>query len=538
VRSDFDGQGFCGFYEPPVTHGPLSGAPSVGAPKIIPKELKAHLDTYVVGQERAKKKLSTAIYNHYQRIEELRRREREEEEAAAQQERRERSFRHPVEDEYPGQQATVQPFPPPPPPPPPGRGQLKEHSVPSTEKSNVLLLGPSGVGKTLMVKTLARVLDVPFSISNCTAFTMAGYVGEDAETCIHRLLAAANYDVAAAERGIVILDEIDKIATAKMAHGKDVGGEGVQQALLSIIEGTSLQIPAKPDKGRPSASMDPRAGAGKGDVYTVRTDNILFICAGAFVNLNKIILDRISKGSMGFNASVRSSKPEEGVHETMLKGEDALFKKHLPFYVAPAAETAPTPDAYASTTAPAKPVQSMYNMLDLVEPADLQKYGMIPELIGRIPNLCSVSALDEEALVRVLTEPKNSLIKQYEQLFHNSGIELRFTSGALREIAKRAVTMGTGARGLRNVLERLLEDTMFETPGSYTKHVLITAPVARLQSAPLYFQRGQAHSFNATYDQEEDEWADAMGLSAHAKPVNSFQEYRRQGLVAGMAGSL
>lgn len=318
-----------------------------------------------------------------------------------------------------------------------------------------------------MVKTLARVLDVPFSISNCTAFTMAGYVGEDAETCIHRLLAAANYDVAAAERGIVILDEIDKIATAKMAHGKDVGGEGVQQALLSIIEGTSLQIPAKPDKGRPSASMDPRAGAGKGEVYTVRTDNILFICAGAFVNLNKIILDRISKGSMGFNASVRSSKPEEGIHETMLKGEDALFKKHLPFYVAPTADTTSASDAYANATTPTKAVQAMYNMLDLVEPADLQKYGMIPELIGRIPNLCSVAALDEEALVRVLTEPKNSLVKQYEQLFHNSGIELRFTSGALREVAKRAVTMGTGARGLRNVLERLLEETMFETPGTF-----------------------------------------------------------------------
>lgn len=339
-----------------------------------------------------------------------------------------------------------------------------------------------------MTKTLARVLDVPISMSDCTPFTQAGYIGEDAEVCVQRLLAAANYDVAAAESGIIILDEIDKIATAKMAHGKDVSGEGVQQALLKIIEGTTLQIQAKPERasggrgsggapgnsgGFPSSnpldgSRSPGSGTGpppggKGEVFNVRTDNILFICTGAFVGLHKMILDRISQGSMGFGASVRSSKPAIGAHETMLKGEEALFKKHLPFFVSTEPEATSNPFAPQQS----KSAQQMFNMLDLIEPQDLQKYGMIPELVGRIPIACAVSALDEEALVRVLTEPRNSLLRQYEQLFQLSGIEIRFTSSALREVAKGASSMGTGARGLRTVLERLLSECMFETPGMF-----------------------------------------------------------------------
>jgi len=349
-----------------------------------------------------------------------------------------------------------------------------------------MLLGPSGVGKTLMAKTLARVLDVPFSMSDCTPFTQAGYIGEDAEVCVQRLLATANYDVAAAESGIICLDEIDKIATAKVAHGKDVSGEGVQQALLKIIEGTTLQIQAKPERGGSGRSpgshpgsasgfsssnpLDSQRGSGagssgppggKGEVFNVRTDNILFICTGAFVGLHKMILDRISKGSMGFGAPVRAANPETGVHDTMMKGEDELFKKHLPFYVSAEPEGPPNPFA----PSPAKKKQLMFNTLDLIEPSDLQKYGMIPELVGRIPISCALSALDEEALVRVLTEPRNSLLKQYEQLFHLSSIELRFTNAALREVAKSASGMGTGARGLRTVLERLLGECMFETPG-------------------------------------------------------------------------
>jgi ATP-dependent Clp protease ATP-binding subunit ClpX len=489
-RSDFTGQGWTGVYEPgQPTVGPLGGASVVGAPRVTPKALKQHLDQFVVGQERAKRTLSVAIYNHYQRVQELQRQEDELAELEAQAQRRDMGHRHPVEDEFPGQQATVTLH-----PPSPSRDAplslspktqpIVDYTPLQIEKSNVLLLGPTGVGKTLMAKTLARVLDVPFSMSDCTPFTQAGYVGEDVEVCVQRLLSAANYDVAAAEHGIICLDEIDKIATVKMAHGKDVGGEGVQQALLKIIEGTTVQVQAKAERssGRGSGGASgthaggfssgspldghPRSGSGavppsggKGEVYNVRTDNILFICTGAFVNMRKMILERISKGSIGFGAAVRASNPESDSHHTSTKGEDALFKKHVPFFVAPEATSPHSPQQ--TTTQPA------YNILDLVEPADLQKYGLIPELVGRIPVSCAVSALDEEALVRVLTEPRNSLLRQYEQLFQLSGIELRFTSSALREVAKNASKMGTGARGLRTVLERLLGDCMFETPGMF-----------------------------------------------------------------------
>ncbi|KAF2180201.1 ClpX, ATPase regulatory subunit [Zopfia rhizophila CBS 207.26] len=573
-RSDFTGQGFTGIYEAgQPTSGPLGGASIVGAPRITPKALKQHLDQFVVGQERAKKVLSVAVYNHYQRIQELQRQEDEQAELEAQAHRREMGHRHPVEDEFPGQQPTMKVY------PPPSQAHSQSQSQTSSsphspleplpildytplqiEKSNVLLLGPSGVGKTLMAKTLARVLDVPFSMSDCTPFTQAGYIGEDAEVCVQRLLAAANYDVAAAEQGIICLDEIDKIATAKVAHGKDVSGEGVQQALLKIIEGTTLQIQAKPEGGGrspgsvpgntggfPSSNpldgpRNPGSGAGpppapggKGEVFNVRTDNILFICTGAFVGLHKMILDRISKGSIGFGAPVRASNPESGTHETILKGEDALFKKHLPFFVSSEPPTPPNPFDHR----PAKPQQQFYNTLDLVEPSDLQKYGMIPELVGRIPISCALSALNEEALVRVLTEPRNSLLRQYEQLFQLSGMELRFTSRALREVAKSAGGMGTGARGLRTVLERLLGECMFETPGSHIKHILITQEVAQLKSAPLYFQRGQSHNFHATIAQEEEKWEEEIRRNEGSQEtglVSSFEEYRKRGLVAGAGG--
>jgi len=329
-----------------------------------------------------------------------------------------------------------------------------------------------------MAKTLARVLSVPFSMSDCTPFTQAGYIGEDAEVCVQRLLAASNYDVARAERGIICLDEVDKIATAKVSHGKDVSGEGVQQALLKIIEGTTLQVQAKHERSAPNRSSggvnngfptnsplsggtmsggssttynQGSGGSSKGEVYNVRTDNILFIFTGAFIGMHKIIMDRVSKGSIGFGAHVRSANSD---NQTSLKGgteEAKLFEKYLPFF---------TPNDGTSKTD--------YNPLDLLEPSDLQKYGLIPELVGRIPVSTALSALDEEALVRVLTEPRNSLMRQYEQLFQLSGVELRLTSGALREVAKAALGMGTGARGLRTVMERLLGDAMFEAPGKYT----------------------------------------------------------------------
>ena len=407
-----------------------------------------------------------------------------------------------------------------------------------------------------MAKTLARVLAVPFSMSDCTPFTQAGYIGEDAEICVQRLLAAANYDVAAAERGIVCLDEIDKISTAKVSHGKDVGGEGVQQALLKIIEGTTLQIQAKQEKsargpsspnssyptnsplsggmmGGPSStssgSGNTSSGPSKAETYNVRTDNILFIFAGAFTGLQKMVMNRIAKGSIGFGSPIRSSSssssPSPGGRDSTISvrtgsEESKLFEKHLPFF---------------APQSPDQPALTEYNPLDLVEPTDLQTFGLIPELVGRIPVSAALSALDEDALVRVLTEPRNSMIKQYEQLFQLSGIELRFTTGALREVAKSALGMGTGARGLRTVCERLLTETMFEAPGSSIKYVLITEAVARRELAPIYLARGQQHRFEQTIAAEEDAWDAKMNKDqktedgAGAKgEMGSFEEYRER----------
>lgn len=427
------------------------------------------------------------------------------------------------------------------------------------EKSNILLLGPSGVGKTLMAKTLARVLEVPFSMSDCTPFTQAGYIGEDAEVCVQRLLAAANYDVSRAERGIICLDEIDKIATARVSHGKDVSGEGVQQALLKIIEGTTLQIQAKPGMERGSGrqqqggfppghtplgtppggqqSSGPGASGGqKGETYNVKTDNILFICAGAFNGLHKMVLDRISKGSIGFGATVRaapgnSSSSDSSEHETILEGDDELFDKHLPYYI----PSAPSPENIADPAEPAS--KRKHNTLDLIQPSDLQKYGLIPELVGRLPVACALSSLSIPALVKVLTEPRNSILKQYEQLFHLSSIELRFTTPALHTVATRASKMGTGARGLRTVMERLLADAMFEAPGSGTKFLLVTEAVAELKEAVVALGRGQQARFHSLIAEEEAEWeAGGHGVrkgEVREEAASTFEEYREK---AGAAG--
>ncbi|KAG9532033.1 ClpX, ATPase regulatory subunit, partial [Aureobasidium melanogenum] len=555
-RSSFSGQGFTGYYEPGDTEGPLRKASNIGAPKITPRALKKHLDQFVVGQERAKKVLSSTIYNHYQRIQEI---QRQHEEAQEILERQARRSRHPVEDEFPGHHATIHAWVPPSPPPSPS---LEDSSPLTIEKSNIMLLGPSGVGKTLMAKTLARVLDVPFSMSDCTPFTQAGYIGEDADVCVQRLLAAANYDVEKAEHGIICLDEIDKIATAKVSHGKDVGGEGVQQALLKIIEGTTLQIQAKQERGNntnrnnnhyptssPTNSPLSSGGAaggmgqapGKSEVFNVNTSNILFICTGAFSGLHKTILDRVAKGGIGFGANVRSSTAQDGgAQETTITDDDEMIRKHLPYYMPPASEE----DSYNPTQ---KSKRAKYNVLDLVEPQDLQKYGMIPELVGRIPISCALSALDVDALVKVLTEPRNSLLKQYEQLFRLSSIELRITTAALHAIAETAFTMGTGARGLRTVLERLLGESMFEAPGSDIKHIAITEDVAKRNSPALYFTRDGKTRFNSLIAREEEEWEDrkrgeepmeseferrarANSRGGHA---TTFEEYRQKTSAAG-----
>jgi len=489
-------------------------------------------------------------------------------------------------DEFPGQQPTVNVYPQPTEHPTtslpnqqprPTSPQILDYSPLTIEKSNVLLLGPSGVGKTLMTKTLARVLDVPFSMSDCTPFTQAGYIGEDAEVCVQRLLAAANYDVARAERGIICLDEIDKIATAKVSQGKDVSGEGVQQALLKIIEGTTVQVQAKQERG--SSSMGGGGGGAggrphnavptgssslgggpsgpaqpnKGDTYNVNTDNILFICTGAFINLHKFIRERISKGSIGFGAEVRfASNPNStDINDPTIrrgnKADEELFRKHLPFYTHKPSQASPfIPNDGTSTTPVESSIdvddeQSPYNTLDLTTPADLQKFGLIPELVGRLPIACAVSPLSLSALVRVLTEPRNSLVSQYTQLFSLSGIELRITSPALYEIARSAQGMGTGARGLRTVMERLLGEAMFETPGSTVKYCLITERVAQRVEPTAYFGRGMQGLFHARIADEEEEWerkkrkgkAEKEGTNvAGDGAVHTFEQYRERANLA------
>lgn len=447
-----------------------------------------------------------------------------------------------------------------------------------------------------MTKTLARILDVPFSISDCTPFTQAGYIGEDADVCVQRLLAAANYDVARAERGIICLDEIDKIATAKVSHGKDVSGEGVQQALLKIIEGTTVQVHAKQDKGStpgaPSSSTSsssggrspnsvPTGGYGpgnslgplgqnlqppgpqKGDVYNVDTSNILFICTGAFVGLHKLIMERIAKGSIGFGARVSAAPSSDSNDPTIRAGvnaeNDALFRKNLPFFTAPSDTFAPAaanPSAHAqlddnngSSTAQSKEARARrlmqeedmdpptYNTLDLATPADLQKYGLIPEFIGRVPVTCSLAQLSLAALVRVLTEPRNSLVSQYAQLFALSGMELRFTTPALREVARAAQDMGTGARGLRTVMERLLGEAMFEAPGSGVRYCLVTHKAARKEEAVVLLGRGMEGQFQALIDRDEDEWAVRRGLKPETQARETFSQYRERTKVAGAGGA-
>jgi ATP-dependent Clp protease ATP-binding subunit ClpX len=367
-------------------------------------------------------------------------------------------------------------------------------------------------------------------MSDCTPFTQAGYIGEDAEVCVQRLLAAADYDVARAEQGIICLDEVDKLATAKVVNGKDVSGEGVQQALLKIIEGTTLQITAKPDRSsqRPSAtgnnfsSFNPNApnvnaGPSKPETYTIRTDNILFICSGAFVGIQKIIMDRMSRGSIGFGAPIRNSSNSNNPL-TLSASEAAVFRKHRSF---PSSSTGSSPEA-----------ETGYNPLDYAEPQDFQKFGLIPEFIGRIAITTALSVLSLSELVRILTEPRNSLISQYIALFKSSNVELYITTGALHEIAKVGHQMGTGARGLRSAAENLLWPIMYEAPGSGIRHVLVTEKSARYEEEHRYYSRPYKDRFKADLAREEHEWEIKEALKAGKKAgeleAASFEEFREQ----------